>query len=187
MAPLTLEWRCATPSLERAPPDGCPPHSTCGVPTWCLGIHGTGPMVGTVYLVYFGTRDGVGCLPRYVWHEASYRFDALNSGFCIQGWELKYTWRATAVCLTSTWDVGLKYRSDLEPLAMGYLGALGYGLLGTLGYGLLGTLGYGLLGILGWISFYVLYVYLMCTVCVQYGQCIIKKLCCMDSHFRKAL
>eukprot|EP00884_Botryococcus_braunii_P010795 jgi/Botrbrau1/19717/Bobra.0003s0077.1 len=97
-------------------------------------------MVGTVYLVYFGTRDGVGCLPRYVWHEASYRFDALNSGFCIQGWELKYTWRATAVCLTSTWDVGLKYRSDL--------GALGYGLLGTL----------------GWISFYVLYVYLMCTV-----------------------
>eukprot|EP00884_Botryococcus_braunii_P007039 jgi/Botrbrau1/16336/Bobra.0210s0002.1 len=113
-------------------------------------------MVGTVYLVYFGTRDGVGCLPRYVWHEASYRFDALNSGFCIQGWELKYTWRATAVCLTSTWDVGLKYRSDLEPLAMGYLEPLAMGYLEPLDMDYLAS----------WDGF--LSMYYMCTSCVPY-------------------
>eukprot|EP00884_Botryococcus_braunii_P016576 jgi/Botrbrau1/3601/Bobra.0078s0051.1 len=127
-------------------------------------------MVGTVYLVYFGTRDGVGCLPRYVWHEASYRFDALNSGFCIQGWELKYTWRATAVCLTSTWDVGLKYRSDLEPLAMGYLEPLAMGYLEPLAMGYLEPLDMGYLEPLDmgylepWDGF--LSMYYMCTSCV---------------------
>ena len=108
-----------------------------------------------------GTRDGVGCLPWYGWHEASYRFDALNSGFCIQGWELKYTWRATAVCLTSTWDVGLKYRSDLEPLAMGYLEPLDMDYLESWD---------GFLSMYYMCTSCVPYVYSMCTVWTMYHE-----------------